>query len=83
MYRFTSNPPCRQVAPRPIDGECNRALHARIIRHMALTGVAESRFGRNAVGDPAFVMRLRADGYKPQPATVRRVLAYLREHAHA
>lgn len=37
-----------------------------------------TRFGRDAVGDPKFVLQLRA-GRRPRPATVQRVLQYLDE----
>jgi hypothetical protein len=44
--------------------------------HMRRTKMSPTRFGREAVGDPNFVVTLR-DGRKPRPATIRRVLRYI------
>ena len=44
---------------------------------MRRTKSSPTRFGREAVGDPNFVTALR-DGRKPRPATVRRVIAYIK-----
>jgi hypothetical protein len=51
-------------------------LLERIECYLRATKMAESRFGREAVGDPKFVAGLR-DGRSPRPGTVRRVTAYI------
>jgi hypothetical protein len=38
--------------------------------------MAPTRFGREAVGDPKFVLQLR-DGREPRQRTVERVLRYM------
>lgn len=48
----------------------------RIERHLKATRTPPTRFGRDAMGDPRFVLELR-DGRTPRSATVRRVEAYL------
>lgn len=48
----------------------------RIDRYLRATRTAPSRLGRDAVGDPNFVMNLR-DGRQPRPATLERVIAFL------
>jgi hypothetical protein len=45
----------------------------KFLRH---NDTAPTRFGREAVGDPRFVLDLR-NGRDPRPATVERVRAYL------
>jgi hypothetical protein len=48
----------------------------RIDRYLRSTKTTPSRLGRDAVGDPNFVMNLR-DGRQPRRATLERVLAFL------
>lgn len=50
-----------------------QVLHL-IAQHLAKTGMAETRFCREAVNDPRLIGDLR-DGRQPRPATVARVLA--------
>ena len=47
-----------------------------IDRYLHSSKTAPSRLGRDAVGDPNFVMSLR-DGRKPRQATVDRVIAFI------
>jgi hypothetical protein len=49
----------------------------RIERHLRDTGIAATRFGREALGDPRFVHDLRRMGRIPRPVTVRRIDDYL------
>jgi 2,4-dienoyl-CoA reductase-like NADH-dependent reductase (Old Yellow Enzyme family) len=51
-------------------------LLQRIERHLRRTGTAVTRFGREAVNDPRFVLDLR-NGRELRSATQARVLAYL------
>ena len=51
-------------------------LLRRIEGYLKTTGVAASRFGRDAVGDPGFVRSLRA-GREPRAQMVRRIVAYI------
>ena len=51
-------------------------LLERIERYLRTTKTPETRFGREALGDPKFVGNLR-DGRTPRPATVRRVLSFI------
>jgi 2,4-dienoyl-CoA reductase-like NADH-dependent reductase (Old Yellow Enzyme family) len=51
----------------------------RIEHHLKETHMSATRFGRRAVGDPRFVLDLRA-GRRPRRRTVERVEAYLRSH---
>lgn len=48
----------------------------RIDRYLSKTRSSPSRLGRDAVGDPNFVMNLR-DGRQPRQATVERVIAFI------
>jgi len=48
----------------------------RIDRYLRSSKISPSRLGRDAVGDPNFVMNLR-DGRQPRQATLDRVLAFL------
>lgn len=48
----------------------------RIERHLKETHISATRFGRRAVGDPRFVLDLRA-GRRPRRRTLERVEAYL------
>jgi hypothetical protein len=50
-----------------------------IERHLRQTGIAPTRFGRDAVGDPRFVDDLRR-GREPRRVTEQRVRAYLDQH---
>ena len=50
-------------------------LH-RVERYLQHHRMAPARFGREAVGDPSFVFRLKA-GRTPRAATVARVEAFL------
>jgi len=47
-----------------------------IERHLRNSGTAPTRFGRDAVHDPRFVLDLRA-GRVPRPDTAERVSAYI------
>ena len=51
-------------------------LLSTIERHLRRTGTPPTRFGREAIGDPRFVMDLRR-GREPRPVTIARVVAYL------
>jgi hypothetical protein len=48
----------------------------RIDRYLRSSKISPSRLGRDAVGDPNFVMNLR-DGRQPRQATLERVVAFL------
>lgn len=48
----------------------------RIERYLRLSKSSPSRLGREAVGDPNFVMNLR-DGRQPRQATLSRILAFI------
>lgn len=47
-----------------------------IDRYLRHTRTSPTRFGRDVVGDPNFVLDLR-DGREPRPATVQRVIAFI------
>lgn len=51
-------------------------LLRRIERHLRASGTPVTKFGREAVRDPRFVLDLR-NGRQPRDAMVRRVAAYL------
>lgn len=51
-------------------------LLARIEAHMKSRRMAPTRFGRDCVGDPKFVLQLR-EGREPRRRTIIRVLDYL------
>jgi len=53
-------------------------LLTTIERYLRKTGIAPTRFGRDAVGDPQFVSDLR-NGREPRETTVQRVTNYLAE----
>lgn len=54
----------------------------RIDRYLRSSKTTPSRLGRDAVGDPNFVMNLR-DGRQPRQATLDRVIAFIdREEEH-
>lgn len=48
----------------------------RIDRYLRSSKTSQSRLGRDAVGDPNFVMNLR-DGRQPRQATLDRVIAFI------
>ena len=48
----------------------------RIDRYLRQSKSTPSRLGRDAVGDPNFVMNVR-DGRQPRQATLDRVLAFI------
>ena len=49
-----------------------------IERHLAATGLSETRFGREAVGDPRLVADLRR-GRQPRRETLARIEAALKD----
>ena len=51
-------------------------LLREVEKFLRRNGVAPTRFGRDAVGDPRFVFDLRR-GRDPRPRTVARVVAFL------
>jgi 2,4-dienoyl-CoA reductase-like NADH-dependent reductase (Old Yellow Enzyme family) len=51
-------------------------LLLRIERHLRHTRMSPTRFGREAMRDPRFVLDLR-HGRKPKPPTIARALAWL------
>jgi hypothetical protein len=57
-------------------------LLVAIEAHMRRTKMTSSRFGREALGDPALVENLRA-GRKPRPRTIARILRYIAEQKRA
>jgi hypothetical protein len=48
----------------------------RIDRYLSNSKSSPSRLGRDAVGDPNFVMNLR-NGRRPRQATAERVIAFI------
>ena len=48
----------------------------RVEKYLRRTGVPATRFGRESLGDPAFVFDLR-QGREPRAATVGRVLRFI------
>ena len=54
-------------------------LLGEIERHMQRTGIPETRFGREAIGDPRFVRDLR-NGREPRSRTVARIARYMASH---
>lgn len=54
-------------------------LVATVDAHLKASGMAASRFGMEAVGDPNFVRDLRA-GREPRSRVVGRVLAFIKAH---
>jgi hypothetical protein len=48
----------------------------RIDRYLRASKTTPTRLGRDAVGDPNFVMNLR-DGRQPRQATLDRVIAFI------
>jgi hypothetical protein len=57
-------------------------LHSMIERYLRNSGTPPTRFGREALGDPRFVLDLR-NGREPRPSTTVRVLAYMAEQLAA
>jgi hypothetical protein len=54
-------------------------LLSTIEKYLRRTNTPPTRFGREAVGDPRFVLDLRR-GREPRARTIRRVAAYLAAH---
>ncbi len=54
-------------------------LLSSIEKYLRHSGTSPTRFGREAVRDPRFVLDLR-NGREPRPATISRVKAYLARH---
>lgn len=50
-----------------------------IERHLRLNDIPATRFGREAVNDPRFVLDLR-NGREPRAETCRRVMAFMAGH---
>ena len=50
-----------------------------IEKHLRRTRMAPTRFGREALGDPKFVLQLR-DGREPRRRTTERVLRYIEQN---
>lgn len=55
-------------------------LYARIERFMKRHGMAPSVFGRTVLGDPSFVLRLRAPGKQVKSATIDRINRFMSEY---
>lgn len=51
----------------------------RIEKHLKQTHMSPTRFGRRAVGDPRFVLDLRA-GRRPRARTLQKVERYLSDY---
>jgi hypothetical protein len=51
-------------------------LLSMIERYLRNSGVAPTRFGRDAVNDPRFVLDLR-NGREPRASTAERVISYI------
>ncbi len=54
-------------------------LLQRIERHLRLRRMSQTRFGREAVGDPNLVSQLK-DGRELRAATVQRIVDYLNDN---
>jgi len=54
-------------------------LLSMIERYLRNSGIAPTRFGRDAVNDPRFVLDLR-NGREPRASTAQRVSAYIDQH---
>ena len=63
---------------RPMTRTISEQFLARVEAFLAETGTKPSEFGRDAVGDGAFVLNLRR-GRSPTLVTADRVLAYIAE----
>lgn len=51
-------------------------LLREVEQFLRAAGVAPTRFGRDAIGDPRFVFDLR-NGREPRPRTIARIRTYL------
>ncbi len=51
-------------------------LLSRIEKHLRLTGMTPTRFGRESLSDPSLVFNLRS-GREPRASTVQRILIFL------
>jgi hypothetical protein len=51
-------------------------LKTMIEKYLRHSGIPPTRFGREAVGDPRFVLDLR-NGREPRETTARKVIAYM------
>jgi hypothetical protein len=51
-------------------------LHTMIEKYLRHSGTPPTRFGREAVGDPRFVLDLR-NGGEPREITAQKVVAYM------
>ncbi len=83
MYRFTTNPPCRQVRPRPDLPTIGDRLNAEINRFLDATGMAPSTFGRRALNDPGFIKRLRAGERRLTAETIGRIRGFMAQDRYA
>ncbi len=74
MYHFRTNPPARQIPPRPVLSPSARRspLLRKIENYLQSTGMAPSAFGRLACKDPQLVSDLRR-GREPGPSVVANV----------
>lgn len=54
-------------------------LLQRIQRHLRQTRMSQTRFGREAVGDPNLVQQLK-DGRELRAATAQRIIDYLNDN---
>ncbi|AEI38229.1 MAG: hypothetical protein ABF461_08390 [Zymomonas mobilis subsp. pomaceae] len=54
-------------------------LLGKIEKYLSATGMTPTRFGRDALNDPRFVLDLRR-GREPRRRTLSRVLTYLEQH---
>lgn len=55
-------------------------LLKEVEKYLRQNGISPTRFGREVLGDPRFVLDLR-NGRDPRPRTVARVRAFLQEAA--
>ena len=63
----------------PITGVPTRApdIRTAVRRFLSKNEIAASRFGRDALRDPAFVRDLMHNGRQPRPETCERVLDFI------
>ena len=59
-------------------GKISKQFHERVEAFLAETGFKPTEFGRQAVGDPSFVLNLRR-GRSPTLATADKVLGFISE----
>lgn len=83
MYRFTTNPPSRQVRPRPDLPTIGDRLNAEINRFLDATGMAPATFGRRALNDASFVKRLRGGERAATAETIGKVRAFMAQDRYA